>query len=96
MPTGGDSSAVVAPGSVSTPGIIWQVNGFNQWGVEPGKSLANRIADDLDPAAAPPAYHEAPTPAMIGPARASLRQDGDRHEQVGRSSPVRRHGGPRP
>lgn len=80
MPAGGDLSAVVAPGSVFTPGIIWQVNRVDQWGVEPGKSLANGIADDLDSAAAPPAYHEAPTPAMIGPARVSRRQAGGRYE----------------
>ena len=76
MPTYGASGAVVAPGSVFTKRTIWQINIFDQWGVELGKSLANRIADELDPAAAPPAHHDGSTLAMIGRARAFHRQAG--------------------
>jgi glucose-6-phosphate isomerase len=59
---------------VFTKGTIWQINSFDQWGVELGKSLSNRIADELDPAAASPAHHDGSTLVMIGPARASRRQ----------------------
>ena len=57
-----------------TQGAVWQINSFDQWGVELGKSLANRIADELDPAAAPPSHHDASTLAMIGRGRAAQRQ----------------------
>ena len=56
---------------VFTQGAVWQINSFDQWGVELGKSLANRIADELDPEAAPPSHHDASTLAMIGRARAA-------------------------
>lgn len=29
-------------------GAIWNVNSFDQWGVEYGKQLANKILDELD------------------------------------------------
>ena len=32
---------------VFTQGVIWNVNSFDQWGVELGKVLANRIAAEL-------------------------------------------------
>ena len=34
--------------SVFTQGVIWQVNPFDQWGVELGKVLAKRIVPELD------------------------------------------------
>ncbi len=33
--------------SVFTQGTIWSINSFDQWGVELGKVLARRIADEL-------------------------------------------------
>ena len=33
--------------SVFTQGVIWDVNSFDQWGVELGKALAQRIAPEL-------------------------------------------------
>ena len=33
---------------VFVQGAIWDINSFDQWGVELGKQLANRILDDLD------------------------------------------------
>ena len=56
---------------VFTQGTVWQINSFDQWGVELGKSLANRIADELDPAAPPPSHHDASTLALIGRGRAA-------------------------
>jgi glucose-6-phosphate isomerase len=33
---------------VFTQGTIWNINSFDQWGVELGKVLANRIVPQLD------------------------------------------------
>lgn len=33
---------------IFTQGIVWNINSFDQWGVELGKSLANTIQDSLD------------------------------------------------
>jgi glucose-6-phosphate isomerase len=33
---------------VFVQGAIWEINSFDQWGVELGKQLANRILQDLD------------------------------------------------
>jgi len=33
---------------VFVQGAIWDINSFDQWGVELGKQLANRILEDLD------------------------------------------------
>ena len=34
--------------SVFTQGIIWNINSFDQWGVELGKALAQRIVPELE------------------------------------------------
>ena len=39
--------------SVFTQGVIWNVNSFDQWGVELGKVLAQRIIPELDGSAEP-------------------------------------------
>ena len=39
--------------SVFTQGAIWQIDSFDQWGVELGKALANQIAPELEAAAEP-------------------------------------------
>ena len=50
---------------VFAQGAIWGVNSFDQWGVELGKALANRITPELvDPAASAPA-HDSSTNALI-------------------------------
>jgi glucose-6-phosphate isomerase len=33
---------------VFTQGTIWHINSFDQWGVELGKALANRIVPELE------------------------------------------------
>ena len=38
--------------SVFTQGVIWNINSFDQWGVELGKQLAKRIRPELDAPAA--------------------------------------------
>ena len=32
-----------------TQAAVWGINAFDQWGVELGKELANRIVPELDP-----------------------------------------------
>jgi glucose-6-phosphate isomerase len=50
--------------SVLTQGAIWGINPFDQWGVELGKALATRIADELS-ADAPQLAHDSSTNALI-------------------------------
>jgi len=44
--------------------VIWNVNAFDQWGVELGKSLAGRILPELE-AAAPVSTHDSSTNGLI-------------------------------
>ena len=46
-------------------GTIWQINSFDQWGVELGKALALRILPELEAAAPPPLAHDSSTNALI-------------------------------
>jgi len=45
-------------------GVIWNLNSYDQWGVELGKQLASRILTELQ-AAAPVTGHDASTRALI-------------------------------
>ncbi|MFL6216306.1 MAG: glucose-6-phosphate isomerase [Blastocatellia bacterium] len=49
--------------SVFTQGVIWNIDSFDQWGVELGKVLARRIIPELSSAAAP--AHDSSTNALI-------------------------------
>jgi glucose-6-phosphate isomerase len=60
---------------VLTMGTIWNIDSFDQWGVELGKTLATRIAAELDPAVEPPLQHDSSTTALIRRYR-RLRDDG--------------------
>ena len=51
--------------SVFVQGALWNINCFDQWGVELGKVLAQRILPELETAAAPAATHDASTNALI-------------------------------
>ncbi len=51
--------------SVFTQGTIWQVDSFDQWGVELGKALAQRIIPELEDAAEPKLEHDSSTNALI-------------------------------
>ena len=46
-------------------GIIWQINSFDQWGVELGKVLAKRILPELEAADEPTLEHDASTNRLI-------------------------------
>ena len=51
--------------SVFTQGAIWQINPFDQWGVELGKVLAQRIVPELESEAEPELGHDSSTNALI-------------------------------
>jgi glucose-6-phosphate isomerase len=51
--------------SVFIQGAIWQVNSFDQWGVELGKVLAQRILPELESVAEPALSHDSSTNALI-------------------------------
>jgi glucose-6-phosphate isomerase len=61
--------------SVFTQGVLWGVNSFDQWGVELGKVLANRIAPELDDAEEPELALDSSTNTLIRRYR--------RHRQAG-------------
>jgi glucose-6-phosphate isomerase len=51
--------------SVFTQGAIWSINPFDQWGVELGKALAQRIIPELESPAEPPLDHDSSTNNLI-------------------------------
>ena len=52
-------------------GVIWDVNSFDQWGVELGKVLAKKIEAELT-GAANPALHDSSTNGLIAMAKAAV------------------------
>ncbi len=50
---------------VFTQGTIWNINSFDQWGVELGKVLANRISPELESAEEPKLTHDSSTNTLI-------------------------------
>jgi glucose-6-phosphate isomerase len=51
---------------VFTQGTIWQIDSFDQWGVELGKALAQRIIPELESATEPKLEHDSSTNTLIG------------------------------
>ncbi len=51
--------------SVFTQGVLWNINSFDQWGVELGKVLAQRIVPELESKDAPDLQHDSSTNALI-------------------------------
>jgi glucose-6-phosphate isomerase len=51
--------------SVFTQGVIWDVDSFDQWGVELGKVLAQRIIPELESEAEPDLAHDSSTNNLI-------------------------------
>ncbi|HTO09136.1 MAG TPA: glucose-6-phosphate isomerase [Myxococcota bacterium] len=51
--------------SVFTQGVLWNIDSFDQWGVELGKQLAQRIAAELESPGEPALAHDASTNALI-------------------------------
>lgn len=57
---------------VFTQAVIWDINGFDQWGVELGKVLASTVLSELEDTSPPNAdAHDASTMALIKLARAA-------------------------
>ena len=51
--------------STFVQGAIWDIDSFDQWGVELGKVLAKRIGAELGAARMPPLAHDSSTNALI-------------------------------
>jgi glucose-6-phosphate isomerase len=51
--------------SVFTQGTIWDIDSFDQWGVELGKTLALRTMAELESAAEPELRHDSSTNALM-------------------------------
>ena len=51
--------------SVFTQGTIWNINSFDQWGVELGKALAQRIIPELEASSEPDLKHDSSTNNLI-------------------------------
>ncbi len=50
---------------VFTQGVVWEVDSFDQWGVELGKALAVRIIPELESETEPELKHDSSTNALI-------------------------------
>ena len=48
-----------------TQGTVWEINSFDQWGVELGKVMANQLAPKLTALSAPPADSDSSTDNLI-------------------------------
>ena len=51
--------------SVFTQGTIWSIDSFDQWGVELGKQLAQRIIPELESKEKPTLAHDSSTNNLI-------------------------------
>ncbi|MDB5998892.1 MAG: pgi, partial [Rhizobacter sp.] len=51
--------------STFVQGVIWNIDSFDQWGVELGKVLAQRTIPELESAAEPPLAHDSSTNTLI-------------------------------
>jgi len=51
--------------SVFTQGVLWEIDSFDQWGVELGKALALRIVPELESESEPDLEHDSSTNALI-------------------------------
>jgi len=51
--------------SVFTQGVIWNINSFDQWGVELGKVLSQKIIPELESKQAPSLTHDSSTNNLI-------------------------------
>jgi len=53
-------------------GIVWNINSFDQWGVELGKQLAKKILPELEPAAGAVSSHDSSTNGLINHYKSKL------------------------
>jgi glucose-6-phosphate isomerase len=59
---------------VLTQGVIWGINSFDQWGVELGKALAQKIVPQLSARIEPELDHDSSTNALIRRYRAARKE----------------------
>ena len=57
-------------------GVIWEVNSFDQWGVELGKQLAGTLLRELE-SGAPGEMHDASTRGLLAHYRALVGTNAD-------------------
>jgi len=57
--------------SVFTQAAVWSIGAFDQWGVELGKQLAQRVAPELQAATGPALAHDSSTNELIRRYRAA-------------------------
>ena len=57
--------------SVFTQGAVWSIGSFDQWGVELGKVLAQRVIPELQAADEPALAHDSSTNELIRRYRAA-------------------------
>ena len=50
---------------IFTQGVIWNINSFDQWGVELGKKIASEITDDLRPGKISVGKHDSSTTELM-------------------------------
>ena len=62
--------------NVFTQGTIWGINSFDQWGVELGKVLAQRIVPELTAVDPPAPHHDSSTNALLAYVRDHRRRKG--------------------
>jgi glucose-6-phosphate isomerase len=55
-----------------TQGVLWNINSFDQWGVELGKALAQRIIPELESAGEPDLKHDSSTTVARTPSSAGI------------------------
>ena len=60
--------------SVFTQGVIWNIDSFDQWGVELGKVLAQRIIEELESTTEPALTHDSSTNRLIRRCRNASRR----------------------
>ena len=51
--------------SVFVQGVIWNINSFDQWGVELGKALAEKMIPELESKEEPELTHDSSTNALV-------------------------------
>jgi glucose-6-phosphate isomerase len=61
--------------SVFTQGVIWNIDSFDQWGVELGKVLAQRIVPELESKTVSKLKHDSSTNTLIRRYRAWNEQE---------------------
>jgi glucose-6-phosphate isomerase len=56
---------------VLVQGTVWDVDSFDQWGVELGKVLAGKVTEEIEAADEPELVHDSSTNALIRRVRAA-------------------------